>query len=126
MVTDSRTKYPEIERIRKKMRKEQEKDDRLAHRKQQSGNVSTNKPIQKAPPKKDFFKSREWQELRWQVIKESDGRCVYCGRSRAHHGVTIHVDHIKPRSRFPHLALEKDNLQVVCEDCNMGKGIKDA
>jgi len=37
------------------------------------------------------------------------------------HGIVIHVDHIKPRSRYPELSLEIENLQVLCEDCNMGK-----
>ena len=33
----------------------------------------------------------------------------------------VHVDHIKPRSKYPKLALVKSNLQVMCEDCNLGK-----
>jgi 5-methylcytosine-specific restriction endonuclease McrA len=37
----------------------------------------------------------------------------------------MHVDHIKPRSRFPHLELSLDNLQVLCAACNVGKGNRD-
>lgn len=44
-----------------------------------------------------------------------------CGRSPKIHGVVIHVDHIKPRSKFPELALDVNNLQILCEDCNVGK-----
>jgi 5-methylcytosine-specific restriction endonuclease McrA len=33
----------------------------------------------------------------------------------------MHVDHIKPKSRYPHLALKFDNLQVLCETCNIEK-----
>jgi 5-methylcytosine-specific restriction endonuclease McrA len=33
----------------------------------------------------------------------------------------MHVDHIKPRSLFPLLAADPENLQVLCEDCNVGK-----
>ena len=33
----------------------------------------------------------------------------------------IHVDHIKPRSKYPELELDINNLQVLCEDCNIGK-----
>lgn len=40
-------------------------------------------------------------------------------------GVKMHVDHIKPRSKFPELALVLDNLQILCEDCNLGKSNKD-
>jgi 5-methylcytosine-specific restriction endonuclease McrA len=34
------------------------------------------------------------------------------------------VDHIKPRSTHPKLALAFDNLQLLCEDCNIGKSNK--
>lgn len=40
-------------------------------------------------------------------------------------GVKLHVDHIKPKSLFLHLAYDLNNLQVLCEDCNMGKSNKD-
>jgi 5-methylcytosine-specific restriction endonuclease McrA len=41
-------------------------------------------------------------------------------------GNPLHVDHIKPRSKFPRLAIDINNLQVLCADCNLGKraGIK--
>lgn len=45
-----------------------------------------------------------------------------CGKSTKEHGVVMHVDHIKPRSKHPELSLCFDNLQVLCEDCNIGKG----
>ncbi len=38
--------------------------------------------------------------------------------------VIINVDHIKPRHTFPELELDPDNLQVLCADCNLGKGCK--
>ena len=34
----------------------------------------------------------------------------------------MNVDHIKPRRLFPDLALSLDNLQVLCHECNHGKG----
>ena len=70
-------------------------------------------------------KSRKWVELRDRVLKENDGCCCLCGRSKALHGVVLHVDHIKPRSRFPRLQLSINNLQVLCSDCNLGKSNKD-
>lgn len=41
-----------------------------------------------------FYKTDEWRRLRY----------------------------IRPRSRFPELELDLSNLQVLCEDCNLGKG----
>src|SRR4051812_22617275 len=68
-----------------------------------------------------FYQSREWRDLRYKALLRSDGRCECCGRSR-HDGVKLHVDHIKPMHRYPALRLTLSNLQVLCEDCNMGKG----
>lgn len=36
-----------------------------------------------------------------------------------------HVDHIKPKSKFPHLKLIFHNLQVLCRACNKLKGDHD-
>ena len=71
--------------------------------------------------KSDFYATREWRELRWKVISTSNGSCVICGRSKQAHGVVLHVDHIKPRSKFPLRELDITNLQILCEDCNLGK-----
>ncbi|WP_374684733.1 HNH endonuclease [Scandinavium hiltneri] len=51
------------------------------------------------------------------MLKKYAAKCVYCGRSRRD-GVKLHVDHIKPRSKYPQLALEFSNFQVLCENCN--------
>ena len=72
----------------------------------------------------DFYLSREWRALRFDVLKANDGRCELCGAGK-HDGIRLHVDHIKPRSKFPHLSLVASNLQVLCEDCNMGKSNRD-
>ncbi len=72
-----------------------------------------------------FFNSNKWQRLRYDVLLASNGCCSLCGRSTRTHGVTLEVDHIKPRSRFPNLSLDKTNLQVLCFDCNRGKSNRD-
>lgn len=70
-----------------------------------------------------FYESAAWRELRYEVLKERGARCDCCG---ARGGVVqLHVDHIKPRSLYPKLELERSNLQVLCEDCNLGKGNRD-
>lgn len=68
---------------------------------------------------KAFFFSKEWKELRYYVLRKYSFTCLACGRKPP--SVILHVDHIKPRSRHPHLALKVDNLQVLCSSCNEGK-----
>lgn len=68
----------------------------------------------------NFFRTMEWRQVRYLALRNSGG-CNCCG-ARAKDGVVLHVDHIKPRKDYPELALSLDNLQVLCEDCNVGKG----
>jgi len=72
----------------------------------------------------EFYSSQEWRKLRVRVLEKYSCTCMMCGRAPKTHGVVVHVDHIKPRSKFPNLALCFENLQVLCEDCNLGKGNK--
>jgi 5-methylcytosine-specific restriction endonuclease McrA len=72
----------------------------------------------------DFYNSPEWRSLRYRVLKKYGPICMLCGATRDD-GVRMHVDHIKPKSKFPGLALEFTNMQVLCEDCNLGKSNKD-
>lgn len=71
-----------------------------------------------------FYDSREWLAVRYEALKASNGRCVCCGRSPSA-GNPLHVDHIKPRSKHPGLALTLSNLQVLCKECNLGKSNTD-
>lgn len=73
---------------------------------------------------KKFYESPEWRSLRYEVLKEQGARCCLCGRT-AKDGVVLHVDHIIPLSKDWSRRLDKDNLQVLCEDCNLGKSNKD-
>lgn len=69
-----------------------------------------------------FYDSREWKELRYKAIRLHGRTCMACGAAAG----TVHVDHIKPRSKFPELALDLSNLQILCADCNIGKSNKDS
>ena len=67
----------------------------------------------------DFYDSPEWRNLRYRVLRKYGFKCMACG---ARPGVyPLHVDHIKPRSKYPDLELDENNLQVLCRDCNLGK-----
>jgi 5-methylcytosine-specific restriction endonuclease McrA len=74
-----------------------------------------------APKQDSFYATVEWRRLRYRVFKERGAKCELCQQTDG----PLHVDHIKPRSRFPELALNEDNLQILCEECNLGKGTWD-
>lgn len=61
--------------------------------------------------------------LRYQVLERDGSRCCVCGRG-PHEGVTLHVDHIRPYSLGGLTVLS--NLQLMCADCNLGKGNRSA
>jgi hypothetical protein len=72
----------------------------------------------------DFLESRAWLELRYRVLKKGKGCCQLCG-TRGSESNPLQVDHIKPRSKHPELALAESNLQILCRRCNVGKSNKD-
>lgn len=78
----------------------------------------------RSPRKDEFFMGREWQELRYRAFVKYGRQCLVCGNG-PRPGKPLHVDHIKPRSTHPELQWELDNLQILCEDCNFGKGTWD-
>ena len=82
-------------------------------------------PVFKVPafdPKTDeFLTSYAWRALRMKVLRKYGPQCMCCGATPGS-GAVMNVDHIKPRRLFPMLALEFDNLQVLCHECNHGKG----
>ena len=59
--------------------------------------------------------------VRYSVLKRDNYRCRICG-SCAGDGVKLHVDHIIPVSKGG--LTKEDNLQTLCDRCNLGKGIK--
>lgn len=68
-----------------------------------------------------FLETFEWRKVRMLALKKYGPRCQCCGATPAD-GIVINVDHIKPRRFYPHLALDVDNLQILCNPCNHGKG----
>lgn len=78
------------------------------------------KPIKNVKTRKDFYSSRLWKILRYQAFEKYGNKCQCCGAG-TDDGIKLHVDHVKPRSTHPELELDINNLQVLCEDCNVGK-----
>ncbi len=59
--------------------------------------------------------------LRFRVFQRDRFRCVACGRSPATHlNIALHADHILAVANGGKTTLE--NLQTLCQDCNLGKG----
>lgn len=68
-----------------------------------------------------FLQTYEWRRVRMEALKKYGPKCQCCGATPAT-GAVMNVDHIKPRKLFPHLALDVNNLQILCHECNHGKG----
>jgi 5-methylcytosine-specific restriction endonuclease McrA len=74
-----------------------------------------------------FYRSWAWREKRAQAFKIHGRICQCCGATPGKFTVggdpvILVVDHIKPLSKYWDLRLKLDNLQILCEECNMGKG----
>lgn len=86
----------------------------LSHKRQKSA------PVKKKALSDNFYNSRAWQILRYQAFEKYGNKCQCCGASPSD-GAVLHVDHIKPKSTHPELALDLRNLQILCKSCNLGK-----
>lgn len=87
---------------------------------QLSKNLGFPKPRKASDQSGPFYQTDEWRAVRYIALRAAGGACQCCG-VRASKVKPLHVDHIKPRSKFPELELEASNLQVLCIDCNLGK-----
>ncbi len=59
--------------------------------------------------------------LRFKVFRRDSFRCVACGRSPATHlNLELHAEHILAVANGGKTLIE--NLQTLCQDCNLGKG----
>lgn len=69
-------------------------------------------------------KTKEYQRaimsdgLRYEIMHRDGFKCQLCGRS-AKDGAILHVDHIVPVSKGG--KTEKNNLRILCDQCNLGK-----
>jgi len=60
-------------------------------------------------------------QLRFRVFQRDRFRCVACGRSPASDlNIILHADHVVPVALGGKTAIE--NLQTLCQGCNLGKG----
>lgn len=66
------------------------------------------------------YDSIQWKELRYKTLRKYGFKCLACKSTDKE----IHVDHIKPISKYPELTFDINNLQVLCKDCNLSKSNK--
>ena len=76
---------------------------------------------QKADARRDAWKlkrnlNKPKPFIRYDVLKRCGFKCCACGSKD-----NLHIDHIKPFSKYPELASDFDNLQVLCISCNASK-----
>lgn len=99
------------------------RNERIQKKKEHTSLDFTSEKVICHLPASKFYASREWRTIRYMALNHYGNTCMACGISPKQ-GAIIHVDHIKPRSVFPELSLDFSNLQILCEDCNIGKSNK--
>lgn len=64
-----------------------------------------------------FYLTPAWRALRIVILKRDGFRCVICKADVSAKGAA-RVDHIKPRSTHPDLAMTHSNLRTLCSTCD--------
>lgn len=67
------------------------------------------------PPRARHYSPAEWAEARRDTFATHGRVCWRCA------GYAAQVDHVKPKSLFPELALVRSNLRPICWPCNRAK-----
>lgn len=100
-------------------KKERNAATRHTLRSRKKSGVSSHRMLRRSEREK-FLVSPEWLAVREQALELYGRVCLKCGSEHQ-----IQVDHVKPRFRYPELALDVTNLQVLCWPCNKAKGYHD-
>ena len=101
-------------------------DEESVDRKNKASSTHGNEDTHNKVTQKSIEKTRTIPlNIRVKILSRDNFRCVFCGKSPATDiGVKLHVDHIIPFSKGGTNSL--DNLQTLCQDCNLGKSDKQA
>lgn len=64
-----------------------------------------------------------WQDWKQHIADDCGARCVYCAINEGRFGGirNFHVEHYRPKSRFPQLENDICNLYLACAVCNVLK-----
>ena len=63
---------------------------------------------------KRLLNTARYKEFRKKMFARDEWSCIECG----YKGSAIQLDHIKPRSIYPELAFEEDNVRTLCIPCH--------
>jgi 5-methylcytosine-specific restriction endonuclease McrA len=63
-----------------------------------------------------FYMSPQWRKMRFRILHRDNYTCVQCQLKLT--SKELQVDHIVPRTKAPHLALEPSNLRTLCRVCH--------
>lgn len=66
---------------------------------------------------KKFYNSPDWKKLRNEAYNQLSHFCPICGNEEK-----LVVDHINPVRFFWEQRFNIENLQILCDDCNLDKG----
>ncbi|CAC9538139.1 hypothetical protein [uncultured Gammaproteobacteria bacterium] len=83
--------------------------------------------VQKQKPSRTCTKTySSYRSFRSYLADDFNHRCGYCDDPDIHYGQTIsyHIDHFKPKSKFPDLETNYSNLVYSCPYCNGAKSDK--
>ncbi|MDR1925689.1 MAG: HNH endonuclease [Planctomycetaceae bacterium] len=76
-------------------------------------------PNPQTPDKKSYKDEKNKGALRDAAF----GKCMYC-ESKIEHNSYAHIEHIKPKAKYPELEFVWENLGYSCERCNTNKSDK--
>ena len=73
-----------------------------------------------------FYNSSQWRKVRNVMISKSHGICSSCGKPFNSRDLIVHhVIHLNESNiNNPDIALNQDNLEVLCWDCHNSKHAK--
>jgi uncharacterized protein (TIGR02646 family) len=74
----------------------------------------------KIPKKATDQAARRYRVVKPDLEKETHAKCAYC-ECYPRPGYPGDIEHIKPKSKYPHLTFEWKNLTYVCWQCNNNK-----
>lgn len=63
-----------------------------------------------------WYKTKEWQELRWEVLVDAVFTCKRCGHVGQSRDLV--ADHVMPHRGDRDLFFDRGNLQCLCATCH--------